>query len=233
MATVFLGLGLLWLVWYSKHHPNFNIASGEEFVNYWVAILPLAIGFMWFIGHVFYQPYKVYKEQFGQHAKEIEELNEKHAVEIKELKANNEQLGQTIISWIEKMDALQAKLAERSEADKLVTAKQTAKHSLGNSLMSFQRRLQEAKNISRYEFEDDVRKREWELTNSLFGATEENIGFLLTNAEVALFRDARPAPLPDPEKYDIFTTREQEWQWHVNFIIAKKDELKRIIERIP
>jgi len=69
LATVFLGLGLLWLVWYSKHHPNFNIANGEEFVNYWVAILPLAIGFTWFIGHVFYQPYKAYREQFDHHAK--------------------------------------------------------------------------------------------------------------------------------------------------------------------
>jgi len=99
-------------------------------------------------------------------------------------------------------------------------------------LLELQTRLYEAKQISRYEFVDDLRKKEWESTNLIFNAIDRHLDVLLTSAEVAFFRDARPSPPPPPESYDMFTEREQEWLWHINFITVRKDELKKILERL-
>jgi hypothetical protein len=76
-----------------------------------------------------------------------------------------------IIELESQIQSLTEKLKGKSIANRAEDKKQLAKHPLGNSLMALQRRLQEARNISRFEFKDDVRKKEWELTNSLFNAT--------------------------------------------------------------
>jgi hypothetical protein len=207
IAAVVLGIGLLVLRQYSKEHPNFSLTNGEEFVNFWVAISPFGIALAWLLFHIFKQPYKIYRDEADRR------IVEREAAEmvIKELNA---------------------KLSEKSEADKLVTSRQMAKEFIGYHLLSLHNRRNEALGISRLEFEGELQKKEWEKTSELFERIRESLGKYLTSAESSIFLMAMPAALKNPDKYDSHTYKTMEWQWHVNYIEAKINELKKIVEKL-
>jgi hypothetical protein len=83
-------------------------------MNTWIQlIIPGALLVVFLVYHFARAPYEIYKEQFEKHEDEIE---------IKE--ARNAELAIEI-------DILTGKLAEKSEADKLVIARAAAKEALG------------------------------------------------------------------------------------------------------
>jgi len=124
------------------------------------------------------------------------------------------------------------KLKEKSEADKSVATKQFAKKELSGYLLKLQERLNNAMNTSRFEFKDDLKDKEWQTTKELFARTEAVLKALLSDAESSIFRIAGPKPPPEPKHYDVFTFTIRDWQWQIDCIISKRDELKRIIERL-
>jgi hypothetical protein len=112
-VTFISGFCLIRMVWKSKHDSNFDIGKWEDFMNYWVAAIPLGVGFLWFVGHIFYQPYKIYKDQEDRHREVLDEV------------------------LTEKVE-LQRQLDKKLESDKLVLDKQTAKELLGYKLFALQ-----------------------------------------------------------------------------------------------
>lgn len=64
IGMLFLGLAFIFIVWYSRHHKNFDVSKWEDFVNYWVAVIPIGVGLGWLLSHIIRTPYKIYKEQF-------------------------------------------------------------------------------------------------------------------------------------------------------------------------
>lgn len=72
LASFILGIGLLGVAWYSQHHKEFNAARGEEFVNYWTAIIPLGVGLLWLFYHILKAPHEIYLELHKKLQNEIE-----------------------------------------------------------------------------------------------------------------------------------------------------------------
>jgi hypothetical protein len=214
IGALLLAIGLFGVKQYHKNHNTFDVSIGEEFVNYWVAILPLFAGGLWFLFHIFRQPYEIYKKQFTDHQEEIEE---------KDLKIN-EMSAEIII--------LQGKLAEKSEADKLVIAKQAAKELLGFRLRALEYRLQESRELNNYEFEGERKAKQWEATSRVFEETETCLRKHLTEAEGALFYIAKSAPIQEINNDPYFGQRRMDYAWHYNCIIAKRDCLAEILKRL-
>jgi hypothetical protein len=77
IAGLFLGLGLLEVRHLHTANKDFDVANGEEFVNFWVAVSPSIVGFTWFLFHIFRQPYLIYKKQFEKHESKIKEKESK------------------------------------------------------------------------------------------------------------------------------------------------------------
>src|ERR1700722_6201433 len=77
IGAIGLAFGLLGVRWYSRNHTGFNTGNGEEFVNFWVAVSPLAIGAAWFLFHIFWHPYKSNKEKWERNAVEIHKRDAK------------------------------------------------------------------------------------------------------------------------------------------------------------
>jgi Zn-finger domain-containing protein len=77
-----------------------------------------------------------------------------------------------------------------------------------------------------------LKEKEWQTTKALFASTESLLKTLLTEAEASLFSVATPAPIKEISDDPYFSESRMDWQWHVNYIIVKRDELKKIIERL-
>jgi len=112
-------------------------------------------------------------------------------------------------------------------------ARKRAKEVLGVSLISILERIDAAEQIDQHQFSGELYKQEWTTTDNLFRSIESVLAKVLTLSEVAFFRDAPVSPLPDP--HDIrsgsLSASRRNWQWHINVLTAKRDELKRIIEK--
>ena len=118
------------------------------------------------------------------------------------------------------------------EADNPIAKKQFAKKMLGVELRELQEHLNNAMNTSRFVFKGDLKEKEWQTTKALFASTESLLKTLLTEAEASLFSVATPAPIKEISDDPYFSESRMDWQWHVNYIIVKRDELKKIIERL-
>lgn len=128
------------------------------------------------------------------------------------------------------IQSLNEKLAEQSEADKVVVAKQVAKELLGYKLFELQNRLDEAFQINRLGFEGELKKKEWEFTNAHFQNTEAVMWKQLLIAEAARFRAVEPAQVKPVQGFNA--EQIMDWQWHINCIQAKRDKLEEILKEI-
>ena len=128
--------------------------------------------------------------------------------------------------------AIDLKPAEKSEADKLVIKKQFAKKMLGAELEALQARLNNAMNISRWQFKDDLKDKELQTTRTLFVSTESLLKTLLTEAEAARFSIATGKPVKEVTDDPYNAESRMDWQWHINCIIAKRDKLEEIMKEL-
>jgi hypothetical protein len=103
---------------------------------------------------------------------------------------------------------------------------------LGHKLLTLDNRLDEARKISEYKFESELKDKEWEITNKIFTETQSALSKYLTTSEASIFIIATPGPVNLKGQDPYLRQRVVDWHWHVNCIIAKKDELKKIIERL-
>lgn len=115
--------------------------------------------------------------------------------------------------------------------ERVTACRKKTKDVLGKALGDILDRLDMAERIDRYHFADELYKKEWTMTGDLFLAIETELAKALTLSEAGLFRDAPVAPLPDTNDYGSLNTSMRNWQWHINVLMAKRDELKRIIEK--
>ena len=89
---------LLWLsafllfvfAWYSKHHPQFDKTKENDAVSYWLAIIPAALWIAWFLYHVPKASYKIYREQYLKHVRELKMKDDEIAYFSEQLQAINE-----------------------------------------------------------------------------------------------------------------------------------------------
>lgn len=207
VGLVLLAVGIIVLTWYSKHHNNFNEQGWEAGMNYWFAVIPVALWVTWFVYHVIKASHNIYLKQWKKHTDEISK-KEEQIVE------------------------LETKLAEKSAADKITEDKRLAKELLGYRLMALKHRLDEAEHLSGYEFSEDVKKKEWEFTTKHINETEAVFLKYMLMAELALFRIATPNPITEITNDAYYGPQRMDRQWHINSIAAKVNALKAIIEQM-
>lgn len=200
--------------WYSRRHIGFNEQGWESKMNYWLAIIPVGLWVAWFIYHVLKAAHNLYVKEFEKNEEERKLRNNERAVLQSEIKDLTE------------------KLAGKSEADKLVLAKQAAKDLIGGKIMLLDNRLIEARNLSMYEFVNEVKANEWETTQKIFNDVERILLVNLTLAELGRFRAAHGASVKEITDDPYFAERRMDKAWHYNCILAKRDVLIEIVKEL-
>jgi hypothetical protein len=99
LVALLLAIALVFVVWFSKHHKDFNEESGEAFVNYWLAVIPLGLWLIWFIYHVLKAPYEIYLEQYQKHEIEIGEKDGKVKTLEAEIERFNNQTTPLLVGY--------------------------------------------------------------------------------------------------------------------------------------
>ncbi len=206
--------GILWLTWYSKHHGDFNEQSWEGRMNYWFAVIPVGLWVAWFIYHVMKSAHNLYLKEWEK----AENERAKHDGEKAALQSENQSITE--------------KLAEKSEADKLVLERQGAKNTLGIDLMALNKRLGEAREISRYDFVDKVKDDAWTATNELFFKVQSDLALKLTLAEYSRFNITVGESVKEITDDPYHGQRKMDWLWHYNCILAKREKLAEIIKEL-
>jgi hypothetical protein len=169
-----------------------------------------------------YLPYKRHKSEATQQEEEKAKLKAAHESEISFKDSH-------IQGLLVKIQDMSKQLAEKSAADKLVNDRLVAKELLGQYLIALHIRLRTAKEISKYDFEGDVKDKEWSESLNLFAATESCLRQRLTESEAALFSTAQSEQI---REVPGDSSKKLDWLWHVNCIAAKRDALHKIIERL-
>ena len=85
-------------------------------MNYWVAIIPLGVGFLWFVWNVFWQPYKMYVAQHNGFqtqlkAKDTEIITLKSILENQaQKKARQDKMSDCLLKFKNHLDTVRASL---------------------------------------------------------------------------------------------------------------------------
>lgn len=227
IAAVVLGIGLLFLRHLSKQRSNFDLTKSEESVNFWIAISPFGAALAWLLFWIFRQPYKIYREQFEKNEAE----KQRHREEKQSLE---DQCVAQIAAKLARIKELEDKLAEKSEADNLVIKRQLAKQVLGNDLLYLQIRLDAASKVSQFGFNGEIKEKEDKAIDEIVTQIQDHLETHLTLSEANMFKIARGPALPDtfPAGSVVFTPGMRDWHINVNYLAAKLDALKKIIEKL-
>lgn len=59
VAAITCTIGILVAAWYARHHKNFNADKEDVLLNYWQAIIPVCLWFVWSLYHVLKAPQEI------------------------------------------------------------------------------------------------------------------------------------------------------------------------------
>jgi hypothetical protein len=164
--------------------------------------------------------------------------DQKRIAESKELelaqskKANDHEKLALISQHIQQRQELEKKNQELAEKFERFLDKSIAKAALGSWLERLRICRNEVREVSGYGYNKDVAKEKTEKINQLASEVSDSLNRHLGFAEAEMFAGAKPAPLSEPQTYDMFTEGQQTRQWHLNVLDVKYAELKKIIERL-